>query len=749
MLAVLSIFLLGIVLCLLAGAAIGGLTDPGERLLGARTLPLGLCTLIAMLYYLGAFMPGYRSAPTAVALVFVGLAGAICRLRRQSPGDSLPAVLRRAAGTTRAGAIALAGAVIAGLLALLPVMKLGFPTTIGVSNNDGWGYASLVEWLKDHPGPRNVQPELLHPLTQVPWSTFSNHFGFGFEHFAAALASLLHRDGFEVVNAAAAVALAAGLGGWVMLGEDIRPDLRGWETCLIMLAVATPVLALPFAENYTTQFVSLCLWPVALSSFVRFSRRPGIGRLILAGLGVGAVVGVYPAVVPWLVLPLVGAAVLAPSPREWEATPLRGLTGETRKRRIARAGALLGALVVALMVLVPIPMVRGTQNLLFLDSVVAGLSTFFSGPAYAAYALGAASSFSLFSLAPLTWATIVSLLVMIVVYVVGLTPLRRPRGSQLLLLVVAAGVLLTTAVVYVRFRYSSPLPYQTYKGLTSGGAILAGIVVLALVTSTSSRGRTIRRVAIGAVIAVWVPVTASILQATVLGGTGFRAADVQMGRTLRALPQGSVVLVEGPANDERSFQLRMMAAYFGTSTPGLTTIGLGSTVSYLTPGGLDEWRPAQPWTEVLGTRPQPVVTPRRPEWGNAVYSLASAPELDLTTYGSNWYPTENEGATVFAWTAGPSQLVLSNRFDTPRAVRLQFSALSYARPRTLTVTTPRGIARQRLAGDVMMPVGIDMILPARSATPVALSADPGATKAPPGDGRMLMVRFQRLRLTER
>ncbi len=49
----------------------------------------------------------------------------------------------------------------------------------------------------------------------------------------------------------------------------------------------------------------------------------------------------------------------------------------------------------------------------------------------------------------------------------------------------------------------------------------------------------------------------------------------------------------------RSFQYRMMAAYFGDRPPELTAVGLGSTASYLTGGGAPEWRPARPWTDVL------------------------------------------------------------------------------------------------------------------------------------------------------
>ncbi len=100
-------------------------------------------------------------------IVLLGLAGAVWRLRRLSSGAPLREALRRALTVGRGGAIALAAGVLAGAVLLIPTMKQGFPTTIGVSNNDGWGYASLVEWIKDHPVPRDVQPDIAHPRSEV------------------------------------------------------------------------------------------------------------------------------------------------------------------------------------------------------------------------------------------------------------------------------------------------------------------------------------------------------------------------------------------------------------------------------------------------------------------------------------------------------------------------------------------------------------------------------------------------------
>ncbi len=160
-------------------------------------------------------------------------------------------------------------------------------------------------------------------------------FGFGFEHVAATLATLLGRQGFEVVNPAAAVGLAAAVGGWAALASALRPRLPTAVTALVAVAVASPVLVLPFAENYTTQFVSICLWPFALAAFALLAAAPGWRRLVVAALAGGSVLGVYPAMAPWLVLPIVAIALLlVPSGAGRSRPPLGRLGGPG----LARAG---------------------------------------------------------------------------------------------------------------------------------------------------------------------------------------------------------------------------------------------------------------------------------------------------------------------------------------------------------------------------------------------------------------------------
>ncbi len=749
MLAVFGIFALGALLCLGAGAAVRGLLWPRDPWIGVDTVPLGLAALIAVLYPLGLALSGSGAAIVVVGLIVVGLAGAL--VRRVRGGDRL-----RAAGAALVpsvpAAIVVGGGLVLGLLLLVATGRQGFPTTIAVTNNDGWGYAAMVQWLTDHPFPRDVLPDIAHPMTLVPWNYSSNDFAVGFEHFAATLAGLLGRDGFEVVNAAAAVGLTAAVGGWATLAGGLRSRLGPRDAALVLVAGAVPMAVLPFSENYVAQFFSICLWPFAVGAFVIFVREPGWRRLLVAALAGAAVVGVYPSLTPWLVLPLLGVAALAPPRPEWTGSRLDRLSGAGRPARALRALCLAAALVVAVVVVAPIQVVRGVQNVLFLDALpVNAIAGFFPADSYAALFLGSENAFALFAGVPTGWSALAGLGLLALAYLVALAPPGRPRGAPLWILAIGLGALLTTAAVLVRYRVVDELPYQVYKALISGGAVLAGVVVIGLLPLGGPASRGVRLLALGLVVAIWIPVTSRTLQASADGTPGFRSADVEMGRALAALPEGSTVLAAGAAPDPDAFQFRMMAAYFGDHAPERTVIGVGSTGTYLTPGGLPEWEPSRPWTHVLSTRPEPLSGDggRVRIWGNSTYALDAAPTLDLTTYGTGWYPTEESGGAVLAWTSAAADVVVANRGASPTRARLSMVVASYARPRLLTLSAQGRVHRVRLPADTPRPVAIDLDLPAASTVRVTLDARPGATPAPPGDPRTLMVRVQGLRVTER
>lgn len=739
MLAVLGIYGLGIALCLLAGVAARALLTPRGAWVRYDTIPLGLCVLMALMYPLGIVMSAQVAAPLVVAALVVALvSGALIRRRTTDPPAATPA---RALMPTASAAIAIGLGIALGCLLLVPTMRQGFPTTIAATNNDGWGYSGMVDWLTSHPFPRDVQPNIAEPMTLVPWNQNTNDFAVGFEYFASMLASLLGRAGYEVVNSAAAVGLAAAVGGWSALLARVRGGVGATQALLVGVAVVSPLVVLPFAENYMTQFVSICLWPFAIASFIRLADRPDIRGLGLAALASAGLIGTYPALTPWLVPPLVAVALLGGGGEGWRGTVLERFVG----RRVVGAAVLLAALAAATTVIAPIQVIRGIRNVLFLDSAVVGaVGDFFSNGAYAALVVGATNPLGLFPRGPLGWSIIGAIIMLVVVYVVAFAPLWTRGRHRWTILGLAAGLLLTTVLVVIQYRIREEYAYQVYKGLISGGALLAGVAVVALLLRAQPGGRAVRAVALGCCAALWIPSSAALLQASADNTTGFRSAEVQLGRALDRLPAGSTVLAEGAAPDAHSFQLRMMSAYFG-GQDDLRMEGLGNTASYLTPGGLDDWRPTEPWDEVLRTGPQPVTTARREIWSNGAYTLERSPTVDVSTFGLGWYPPEGDGATL-AWTSGPADILVSNDGPTARRVRLGMTVASYAVPRTMTLTAPGRRLRVKLAPDTFTPVAMPLRLPPESVTTVRLSAGPGAVAAPAGDARRLMIRVEDLHI---
>jgi hypothetical protein len=746
-LALIGIYLFGLAVALLAGLALRGLLDPGARWMGLGTLPLGVCTLIVLLYPLGAALPGSQAAPVALALVLAGGGAAVVRLRRATLAGARLEALRAAVRPTGPEAVILAAGLVAGLLLLIPTMLEGLPTTIAVSNYDGWAYATLVDWLVDHPFPRdvaNLGPA--EPLTLVPATTMDRSFAFGFEHFAALVAALLGRDGYEVINAAAAVCFAASLGGWAVLAAALRPRLGPLGAGLIALAAATPLAVLAFADNFVTQFVSICIWPFALGAFAEYARRRSWRELVVAGVAGAGLVGVYPAMVPWIVLPCLAVAVLAPPRAERSSWGWLALPGEGARDRTRRAAVLAGGLLAAVMVLGPIQVARVIPNLRFLDTtVIAGLYTDFApGVGYASFFLGGSSASSLLSGSAVAWSVVAALLLLVGAFAVAFAAQRLSRAGRLALVAAAAGVLLTTGVAALRYTAIDPQPYQVFKGLILGGAVFAGLGVVALLPGGAPRRLGATLAGLGLMAAVWIPVSSQTLQESYESVRGFRPPDVEMGRALEALPPGATVLAEGAAPDADSSQLEMMAAYFADRAGGLPMEGLGNTSSFLSPGGEPDWRPSRPWTHVLATGPQPVATLRVPLWANSDYRLAAAPALDVTAYGRGWYPPEGTGRGVSAWTAYGTELLVSNRDDRPRRARLSMEVASYAQPRTLELGVGGRTIARPLAADVGTPVALVLAVPARSVAIVTLDATPGATTAP--DGRALMLLVSRIRV---
>ena len=752
MIAVIGIYVTALLICLLVGVVVSALLDLDGTWLTAWTLPLGAATAIALLYPLGYFMRVPVLTPIFFAIVLLGLAvvGTMRLTRVEAVAGVTLTAARRASALAAfvpriADLIVLLGGSVAGLIVLAPLLRAGFPTTIASSNNDGWAYVGNIQWLQSHAFGPTVRPDLEHPTTFVPFSQLRDGFGIGFELFASMEMTILRRNAYEMVNAVSAIGVPIAAAGWACLWQALTGRLDRTQAFLALLAVASPVFLLPFTENYTPQFVAICFWPLAAATYVRYARRPSVLLAIVAALGSAAVIGVYPPVLPWL-LPLVVLGALIGG--RWPGTVAGWRDLRSHLPRLGRAALVLAGFALAILVVAPIQLRHVLRWFTVHNEAAAGIPfPRLASDAYLVWATGTNPVYGYITGSPVAWQVIAAAVLVVPIFILGLLlPLARGEAPKRAIVLVTAAAVLSTAIVFIAFRATEELGYGLFKTLINGGAMLAGLLILSLIPLRPTSRLTIRYVAIGIVVAIWVPVSAQLLQMSYVGSSGFRRTDIELGREVAALPVGSEVLIEGAAEEPGSFQVRMMQAYFGADVAHQNLQGLGTTSSYITPGGRPEWRPTRAWTYVVTLHPddKPFGAHRERVWTNGVYTIWRAPQLDVTPYGSVWYAQEKDPAGVFEWTAGNVQLVISNRSSRDRTVSLRMRAASYEVDRTVTVSAEGqpGTTVTLPGGKGLRQIAVPLRLPAHSATGIVVRSGPGPAPAPAPDPRTLSLRIQ-------
>ncbi|MGE0026123.1 MAG: hypothetical protein AB7O78_07595 [Thermoleophilia bacterium] len=724
MIATLAIHLAALVALLLVGAGALALCAPDQPPWRAAALPMGVVSAVVVLYPLS-----YAVTVPAAGLILVVAAAAALVWWVWRRG--------RAAGTAprgwRADAAVGATGVAAGVLALAPLFRIGFPTTIAATIADGWSYVSEIAWLRHHRLGDAASLGIDNPLDGIYPGQVHAGFGAGFEMIATGILALTGREPFEIVGPVSAVAFPVAVVSWVELWRAVRDDTPRLAALPVAAAAASPLLVMVYSENQVPHLLGLAVLPFALASAVRFARAPGPRTLVVAAVASAGTLGVYTGLLPWLLAGLPAAVVAGRPPGP---------------RRLRTALLPIGALAVAAAAVGVLPL---RQAIRFVGA--AGGETGVDAPSVHAsdgvlMASGAAVRRAFAGFTQPDWREIAAGLVILVAVVVAAVVVARARGRGAAGAAgwAALGLLLATGVVVVNFLIRDDSGgYGIWKGLVSGGALCAGALLVVLVPAR--RGQAVRAAAVAACAAVWITTSAGVLQgADDAGQQGFRTPDVEMGRALDRLPEGSNLLVEGVDPGPAAFRMRMMAAYFGTEAAGLTVDGLGTTPSYIAGGGEPAWRPARAWRWVLTTAPGITDGTRPTRYANDVYRLAEAPEVDVTPWAGGWNATETVDGRPAAWTSGDAELVVSNRSDRPRRAVLRFDARSHAVPRDLRVTAEGVDATVRVPADAAVPVAIPIPIPADSAAPVTLSTDPPPQPGPPGDPRDLGVLVSGVRI---
>jgi hypothetical protein len=683
---------------------------------------------MAVLYLVGFVLPIGTATFVVLGLITGAAVLAVTLRRRGAAATGLAAALRpdRADVVTWATGLALMG------LLLTPTFRLGYPTTIARSNNDGWSYAGFVDWLSQHSLADRRAPSLAEPLNNVAYFQLKDGFGCGFEMLATLARTLTAREPFEVVGIVSALGAVVAACGWVMLWRALTGRLGAGGAAIGAVCAMSPALVLAYSENYTPHYFALCLWPYAIATVARFLDRPTRGSLASSVLGVLAVLGTYPALIPWLamgVAGLVAAALLRGRIRREDALPA------------GRVAVAVGALIAGCLVAGPFQ-ARQTWIFATVHDANSGFATYpeYTDIGYASFGLGTATHFAQVVGGTIAWnATLITLAVVVAIAAgVGVAVASRSLGRTVL---VMGGVLVAFVVVFGRFASLEAQAYGMFKATLTSGTLFTGLAMILLGGLAGTRIGRWGLLAVAGWATVWFGVSVENIEQSYRGGSGFRPAEVELGRELDRLPRGTTVLAGGGAEEVGSFQLRMMSAYFGTvGDDDLEMEGLGTTSSYVAGGGTPDAVPDRPWRYVIESAvvPTPMSARGRLVWQNAGYRLEEAGATDVTRYGSAWQASEQDASGGFAWVTGPVQFVISNRTEGARTVRLRMRLQGLASPMAVTFRGGRAEVRTVAPATGTAATVVPVDVPANGTTVVTMTV-PERNPAAPADPRRVRV----------
>ena len=705
MLATLFILAVGGLGLLLSGIAASLAIWPGKYRLGPEVPALGLATLLLVAYPLYQFSAGPIAAPAAVAVVATVAAIGVFRWLRLDPQA------RRLPRFSTGLVVALTFGSLASIVALAPVLSADFPTTLGFMNWDAWGYAGTVDWLQQHPH-SGATPDPSNPVSFPAWSTDSLSFPIGTESVLAMLAWGTGRLGYEVTGIGLALGGLVAVSGWMTIGSALGIRRLGWLAGFAAgIASTSPMLLVTSYQVYANQFLSLCLWPLAVGLALRAFRRPTAGGVVAAGISVAAVMTVYPTMLLWTLPAIAGAAAAA-------------IWSSTDSRRAAKAvGLAMLGIAASVLLLGLLQLVHAVRNLVFVSGK-AGNPSFPDLSARTLAEIFVGSWVNYLDAETLGSGVVAASLT--VFLGIGIALVARRRSSRLWLPIIAATAL-PSLVIVLTYTTLSPYPYGAYKATITAGVLVGGLIVMALAMNAGQKSK-LARFGLAGIALFWVPQTLTLIEsASSNQATGFQKADVEALQELATLPPKSTTLVEGYTEMPAAFRARMLFAYGASTFAKGGVVGLGTTGTYLTPGGDDAWIPTEPWDFIANYGADHF--PERggePIWSNPFYSLRPAPVVDVTLYGLGWSVGRDPNGQPFAWLSRPGWLLISNRSGIRQRARLSVAVESVGVPRQVTLRA-EGEARMRRA-PVSRPVRmrLDVSIPARTVTRIRVGAIPSA-----------------------
>jgi hypothetical protein len=273
-----------------AGAAAGLLWGCGllvaRPLLPRRYLPLlpliapllGFSLISAVAHYAGAAGGSLRD----VLWLFVGLAAA---------GWVLALCDRRLRRLPRSSAPALAVCLLAFFFAIVPLLLLGYLTTIG-ETIDGVSYAVRSEYLQTAP---LRLPELEPGKPYLGWVRFQlDLLRAGDVYLVGLLGLLTGRRSYELLSVVPALFFALTASSAYVLGRIAFGLRRPAALMAAGLLAAHNLLLWPVYDNFLSQAVALSFLPLVLASGVEGARRPDWRAAALFAVLFTGLMSVYP-----------------------------------------------------------------------------------------------------------------------------------------------------------------------------------------------------------------------------------------------------------------------------------------------------------------------------------------------------------------------------------------------------------------------------------------------------------------------
>lgn len=605
------------------------------------------------------------------------------------------------------------------LISAFPVFKIGYPTTLGLDNDDAIYYVADAARFRDHVG-----VSIPDPISQGPWTgtivqMTIHHLRVGADHYLAFFSSLLDSDPYRLhyLLFAGVVGLHV-LGLYYLLRRSFDMPVRMIQVILGLYALS-PILVSLMARSHSAQLLGMALMFPLIGAAVELVRRPGVQMAVTAGIIASGLLASYYEAAPFVVVILGFFLVL--TWKDWSV------------RMVPYA---IGALALAVALNPP-----ATRDLVLGLVEEAGLGGRggYSGFLPTGHQVGTLLGFVTLKPQDVALLNVVAPLLVVfgAIALLGIWHWVRER------LWLPTAVALAAPVFIIYFRWLHPFPYAYWKSLTMlhfGLVVALGSGFYMIMDRLASRKY--HMVGMG-LLAIYLAAA---------GHTDFRLVQqasqspLVVSQDVAALgslpiPAGAMVELRGMDVPGSLIYYEHWAAYFLRNRPvsipvlnkrSLLAVGRPNTYLY------------RPGSEYVLTRADIVKDPAA-MWENGVYSLRPAEpnSLQLSVVPESWHGLELWAGTPTRWMAKQGSFAVKNVMPGRYVLRFR------AKPRggkTISLSLGEAV----IAGPVRMQDSRDYMLgpfdlPA-GASKLTLSVAETPARGGSGDPRLLSASVQGVRL---